>query len=206
MAMHVLFLFLKKQSAVDNFFSLHSKTDEKSLIKRFLLLSQMNCKDYSAEMMVVKNMFKDGRLDDRELERLDSLVKERYFDDSYSLRITWKRTDTSLRWISSVIVLSIMCAVCIALGAELFAKGAGEKINYNDPAILNGFYLFPIGLVLGILLHAFYGAFLLLISMFFPAKGSVNRARVCLDRFWAGIAYLFTSAFDKVSPSNMKEE
>jgi hypothetical protein len=63
MAMHALFLLIKKQSEADNFFSFHSKTDEPSTIRRFLILSRMNGRDYSAEMMEVKKMFANQTLD-----------------------------------------------------------------------------------------------------------------------------------------------
>lgn len=206
MAMHAVFLILKKQSEADNFFSLHSKTDEKSLIRRFLLLSQMNGRDYSAEMMEVKNMYSDQRLDEREIERLDNIVKERYFDNSYALKTTWKRSDTSLRWISFAIVFSIAIAVCIGFGARMFADTKNQEIDYSDLNIFNGFYFLPIGLILGALLQGIYGAFLLMISMFFPSRGSVTRARVCMDRFWGGIACLVGNVAYSAAPKRMKEE
>jgi hypothetical protein len=206
MAMHALFLILKKQSETDNFFSLHSKTDEKSLIRRFLLLSQMNGRDYSAEMLEVKNMFSDHKLDEREIERLDSIVVERYFDNSYALKTTWKRSDASLRWISFAIVLSIATALCIGFGARMFAVRDHIEIDYNDLAIFNGFFFLPLGILLGILLQGVYSAFLLVISMFIPSRGSVTRARVCMDRFWGGIGLLVGNGVDMVTPKKMKEE
>ncbi len=206
MAMYTLFLLIKPQSEADQFFSFHSKTDEPSTIRRFLILSRMNGRDYSAEMMEVKKMFSDKRLDEKELDRLDNMVKERYFDNSYSLKVIWKRIDTSLKWTSTVVVFSIAFAVCIGFGARMFAETPNHEIDYSDPAIFNGFFFFPIGIILGSLLQGVYGAFLLVVSMFFPSRGSVTRARVCMDRFWSCIASIVGGAVFRASPRSMMEE
>lgn len=206
MGMYTLFLLFKPQNEADQFFSFHAKTDEPSTIRRFLILSRMNGRDYSAEMMEVKKMFADKRLDEKELDRLDNLVKERYFDNSYSLRVVWKRIDSSLKWTSFVVVFSVATAVCIGFGARMFAEAPNHEIDYSDPAIFNGFFFLPIGIILGSLLQGIYGAFLLVVSMFFPGRGSVTRARVCMDRFWSCIASIVGGVAFKASPSSMREE
>jgi hypothetical protein len=88
----------------------------------------------------------------------------------------------------------------------MFAEAPNHEIDYSDPAIFNGFFFFPIGLILGALLQGVYGAFLLVLSMFFPGRGSVTRARVCMDRFWSSIASIIGNIVFRASPSSMEKE
>ncbi|MDG1260961.1 MAG: hypothetical protein P8H59_04275 [Flavobacteriales bacterium] len=199
-------MFVKKQSAEDKFFSFGRKATEESMIQRFFLLSKMNGKDYSAEMMRVKSYYADNYLSDAEAERLDNMIVSRFFDDSYKLKVVWKRTDPLLRVLSIALVLCIACLFTLGVGGNVFEESFKKSEGLIGAFLIMGFILFPIGLLLGGIFQGFYNMLLSFLYILFPSVGSLSRTTITLDRFWQTVIMVIFGAIKKPVDRLIKDE
>lgn len=185
-------MFVKKQSAEDKFFAFGRKATEESMIQRFFLLSKMNGKDYSAEMLRVKSYYADKHLSESEQEKLDDMITSRFFDDSYDFKVIWHRTDPLLRLLSILLVVCIALLFTFGMGANLFENEFEKKEGLVEAYLVMGIIFFPIGVLLGAIFQGLYNMLLSFLYMFFPSIGSISRTTITLDRFWqAAIMTIF---------------
>lgn len=176
--LYIIYLIIKQDSEIESCFVTNKQINFQDCINLISTFEKLNNKDYSKVKKNITFYFSDNILTEAELNRIDDLIIDSYYDNYSKKFVAFRKADFFSKLINfTVLLASVIYFNLIFTSFNEYDSNLSLIIWQSVLTIL----LFIIPLVFYLTQVGVISLFLMMISVFFPNKGSIRLARVTFD-------------------------
>ena len=177
---YIVYLLVKPKTRVDQFFELSRELTMDELLKRIEILEELNGAHYPGAKKNVRAFYADQKLSQRELDRLEDIITNKYFDDYKKRWISFQKADFVLK---IILVLTILAGFYVFSFVVMSLNIVENKGLSIATGILIGIIMFPISFMCALIYLGVQTMVLTIVRFAFPSHGALFQANVIVEEF-----------------------